>query len=157
VKLNAGRNVTGVLRGYDQFMNVVLDHSQGCDWLLYRAACNAHTRIGTAVRGVRGCRGRRGGWGDKTRARADAGSTCERDSSGARASEARQSRRTCVPRMRTCAHALNDSPHTFDGSVHCVMCAEHVVGSKTEKNEIGMVVVRGNSISMIECVDKVFG
>jgi hypothetical protein len=35
--------------------------------------------------------------------------------------------------------------------------AENVVGSKTEKNEIGMVVVRGNSIAMVECVDKVFG
>jgi len=34
---------------------------------------------------------------------------------------------------------------------------ENVAGSKTEKNEIGMVVVRGNSIAMIECVDKVFG
>jgi len=32
--------------------------------------------------------------------------------------------------------------------------AENVPGSKTEKNEIGMVVVRGNSIAMIECVDK---
>jgi hypothetical protein len=30
VKLNASRSVTGVLRGYDQFMNVVLDHTQGC-------------------------------------------------------------------------------------------------------------------------------
>ena len=29
VKLNASRSVTGVLRGYDQFMNVVLDHTQG--------------------------------------------------------------------------------------------------------------------------------
>jgi len=29
VKLNANRSVTGVLRGYDQFMNVVLDHTQG--------------------------------------------------------------------------------------------------------------------------------
>jgi small nuclear ribonucleoprotein G len=59
VKLNANRTVTGVLRGYDQFMNIVLDHG-----------------------------------------------------------------------------------------------VEHV--SKTEKKEIGMVVVRGNSISMMECIDKAF-
>jgi len=32
-----------------------------------------------------------------------------------------------------------------------------VAGSKTETNDVGMVVVRGNSIAMIECVDKVFG
>jgi len=62
LKLNANRSVTGVLRGYDQFMNVVLDHT-----------------------------------------------------------------------------------------------SEHVAGSKTETNDVGMVVVRGNSIAMIECVDKVFG
>ena len=28
VKMNANRTVTGVLRGFDQFMNVVLDHTQ---------------------------------------------------------------------------------------------------------------------------------
>ena len=28
VKLNANRTVSGVLRGFDQFMNVVLDHTQ---------------------------------------------------------------------------------------------------------------------------------
>jgi small nuclear ribonucleoprotein G len=28
--------------------------------------------------------------------------------------------------------------------------------SKTEKKEIGMVVVRGNSIAMMECLDKVY-
>ena len=27
VKLNAGRNVTGQLRGFDQFMNIVLDNT----------------------------------------------------------------------------------------------------------------------------------
>lgn len=27
VKLNAGRNVVGVLRGFDQFMNLVLDNT----------------------------------------------------------------------------------------------------------------------------------
>eukprot|EP00286_Rhodomonas_abbreviata_P011872 CAMPEP_0181326782 /NCGR_PEP_ID=MMETSP1101-20121128/21708_1 /TAXON_ID=46948 /ORGANISM="Rhodomonas abbreviata, Strain Caron Lab Isolate" /LENGTH=78 /DNA_ID=CAMNT_0023435311 /DNA_START=13 /DNA_END=249 /DNA_ORIENTATION=+ len=60
LKLNANRQVSGVLRGFDQFMNVVLDHT-----------------------------------------------------------------------------------------------VEHV--SAHEKNEIGMVVVRGNSIAMVECVDKAFG
>ncbi|KAJ1473200.1 LSM domain-containing protein [Baffinella frigidus] len=28
LKLNANRTVSGVLRGFDQFMNVVLDHTQ---------------------------------------------------------------------------------------------------------------------------------
>ena len=59
MKLNANRNVSGVLRGFDPFMNVVLDHT-----------------------------------------------------------------------------VENVSAH--------------------EKNEIGMVVVRGNSIAMVECVDKAF-
>ncbi|KAG0564844.1 hypothetical protein KC19_8G144400 [Ceratodon purpureus] len=27
IKLNAGRNVVGVLRGFDQFMNLVLDNT----------------------------------------------------------------------------------------------------------------------------------
>ena len=102
VKLNAGRNVTGVLRGYDQFMNLVLDHTQGKS--------------------------------------AD-------------------------------AYAMSHLPSRADWSAYYMFisgpayallsdgwnCTEHVPGSKTEKNEIGMVVVRGNSISMIECVDKVFG
>lgn len=59
MKLNANRTVTGVLRGYDQFMNIVLDNG-----------------------------------------------------------------------------------------------VEHV--TNTEKREIGMCVVRGNSISMMECMDKAF-
>ena len=60
MKLNANRNITGILRGYDQFMNLVLDHTQE-------------------------------------------------------------------------------------------------VVTPTQRNEIGMVVVRGNSISMVECVDRVYG
>jgi len=43
VKLNANRKVTGVLRGYDQFMNLVLENA------VEEVSAENRTQIGTVV------------------------------------------------------------------------------------------------------------
>ena len=59
LKLNAGRSVTGVLRGFDVFMNVVLDDATE------DVSPTEKLRLGMAVRGAHAPRahGRRGAWG----------------------------------------------------------------------------------------------
>jgi len=43
----------------------------------------------------------------------------------------------------------------YDNFMNIVLDNTVEITSPTEKNEIGMVVIRGNSIVMWECVDKV--
>ena len=88
-----------MLRGYDQFMNVVLDHTQG----LFSCKSSSESELSF--------------------------------------------NRLLIVLMLEHMAVTNAR----------AIPAENVPGSKTEKNEIGMVVVSGNSIAMIECVDKVFG
>lgn len=62
LKLNANRSVTGVLRGFDVFMNLVLDDASE------DVSPTEKLRLGMAVRGC-ACRARRGGGWDGATAR----------------------------------------------------------------------------------------
>ncbi len=155
MKLNAGRNVTGVLRGYDQFMNVVLDHSQGCN-----AREHTHTHTHTERERATEQGGVMCGWGRGGGEKGGHEYMLILASLLLPFPVVYTLASLCVQQMQTRVHAQHNHnpthPPTRTSDV-CLCVAEHVVGSKTEKKEIGMVVVRGNSIAMIECVDKVFG
>lgn len=48
-----------------------------------------------------------------------------------------------------------EAVHSFDCILNIVLDNTVEIVSPTEKNEIGMVVIRGNSIMMWECLDRV--
>lgn len=97
VKLNGNRHITGILRGFDQFMNLVLDET-----------------VEQAL----------------TRLRQPVATSC------------------CELRLMSCStHAL----------VWPMRLRHDVQVSASEKNNIGMVVIRGNSIVMMEALEKLWG
>ena len=91
MKLNGNRTVTGYLRGFDQFMNLVLDETIELVRTPHSAIHNAARHHRLAVASL-----------------------------------------SCVP-----------------------LCSPQV--SDKEQNKIGMVVIRGNSVVMIEALEKLWG
>ena len=95
IKLNGNRTVTGVLRGFDQFMNLVLDETM------------------EIVRGA--------------------------------------------PERVACRHFIFAvPPYSRACAFSCVLFYFPQV-SASEQNKVGMVVIRGNSVVMIEALEKLWG
>ena len=130
LKLNANRSVTGVLRGFDVFMNLVLDDASE------DVSPTEKLRLGMAVRG-RACRARQGGGWDGATARVGGappttGSLCHSlaQPSGDRG------RRSPPP--------------------HPVVHTLPLLRSPPSPAE-ALQVIRGNSIIQLECLDRIPG
>eukprot|EP00913_Durusdinium_trenchii_P021785 g20468.t1 len=135
LKLTANRHVVGVLRGYDQFMNIVLDNT------VEIVSPTEKNEIGMVV--IRGTRidQRQPGEMSKTGSGADLRKFMEK-----RLDLKLTANRHVVGVLRGYDQFMNI---VLDNTVEIV--------SPTEKNEIGMVVIRGNSIMMWECLDRDWG